>query len=252
MGGVRRGVGPLLRGKKERPIPRQPTGRPTYERFAPTTVRLTAKLPRYGNHEWGSRHDVFWLTCPAGARPGGIRVVAAGPAPGARGGPSGGARERAHHQAAPADATSSPPSDSVWGPNGSWKKTFFLGTLGVGVLAAGVGVIFNLRGISKENDRQDFIREHGNTDLRAGSGVAEVGPQCRGAAQCAAYSDIKSSRDTSYDVAVALYSVGATAFAAAGIFYIQAIVDHSNERKEMAIVPVIGPHLNGAAWEARF
>jgi hypothetical protein len=151
-------------------------------------------------------------------------------------------------------AASAPTTYSFWGTpqDRGWKRALFLGEVSFAVVAGAVGLGFDLGGISKENDRQDFIRQHGNVDLRPGPGVQEVGPQCRGAAQCAAYSSIKEARDRDYTVALAAYSAAGGALLGAGVLLIDVLANHGHEQTLGGLKPLVTPTVAGATWEVRF
>ena len=111
---------------------------------------------------------------------------------------------------------------------------------------------FHVDAISKENQRQDFIKANGGVDSRPGPGVAQVGPQCHGAAQCAQYLDIRNGRDNSYNLMTGFYAGSAALLFVSAVFYLQTRIDVSAESKTGSLVPMIGPQIAGASWEARF
>jgi hypothetical protein len=153
-----------------------------------------------------------------------------------------------------ANASAADPQGSVWGHDGkeTGRKVFVFGFLGAAVVAGGIGLGFHINAISKENARQDFIKQNGNLDATPGQGVQEVGPQCKGPVQCAKYSDIKNARNDSYNVATGLYAGAATAAFGAALFYSFALSDHWYGTKLTGFAPVITPRTAGASWEMRF
>ena len=152
-------------------------------------------------------------------------------------------------------APGAPATYSFWGSpkERGWKRALFFGEVGVAVVAGAVGLGFNLAGISKENDRQDYISQHGNVDLRSGPGVAEVGPQCRGSAQCAAYTSITSARDRDYTVGIVAYSIGGGALLGAGVLLVDILSSHDRgDRTLGGLKPLVGPNVAGATWGVSF
>jgi hypothetical protein len=151
---------------------------------------------------------------------------------------------------------SEPASYSFWGSprSGPPRRLFFLIEIGTAVVGGAVGLAFNVMGISKENDRQDFIRQHGNVDLRPGPGVQEVGPQCKGTAQCATYAGIKDDRDRDYMGAVVGYSIAGASLLGAGLVIIEAALDRPRDGKDKVgkLQPMFGPNVAGATWQVSF